>query len=474
MPGRIVLALLLVASHAFPQDVSGAWRGEWHSGISKGLSGPIQANLKQSDGRVDGEIEFVSTIGAFILHVSEKFKRDEEIKIEGTARSKQGDAKVKVTVALKLAADEITGTYEFPVFSDSGTFTLRRGVKKREAEFVPGTHEGATLEIVEGIPRLRVKGGPAEIGRQVGHLLKPQIRFMVERYMAPFLADRREEALIAARRMESHIPAKYVEEMKAVAEAAEVSYEDMLLANTAVEIYQLTMCSAVAVRGSLTKEGVLLFGRNLDFPSLGILEQYSVVVEVEPKEGRRFVSVTWPGLVGVLSGMNEKGLAIANLVAFGVEHSTDGTPYMFLLRQAMEKAETVKEATRLLQDARRTTANSILVADASRDAAVLEVSHGKAVVREIENDRVFATNNFVRPGEKAARCPRFRKLVRMADESKTPIDVSGVTAMLDAVHLGGTTVQSMVFVPEKREIHLATGEAPASGAKFVRMAFLWK
>jgi len=34
---------------------------------------------------------------------------------------------------------------------------------------------------------------------------------------------------------------------------------------------------------------------------------------VERKEGHRFVSVTWPGLVGVLSGMNEKGLAIANL-----------------------------------------------------------------------------------------------------------------------------------------------------------------
>jgi hypothetical protein len=133
----------------------------------------------------------------------------------------------------------------------------------------------------------------------------------------------------------------------------------------------------------------------------------------------------------------------------------------------------VKEATQLLQEAKRTTANSILIADAARDAAVLEVSHAKIVVRGIENDRVFSTNNFVRPGEKAARCGRFRKLVRMAEESKAPLEVSGVAAMLDAVNLGGMTVQSMVFVPEKREIHLATGEAPATGAKFVPMAF-WK
>jgi len=320
------------------------------------------------------------------------------------------------------------------------------------------------IETIDGITVVRVSGSPKEMGTQAGTLLKERIKILLRDYLGAVLPGDRTAILAAARQMERHIPARYVEEMKALAEAAGVAYDDVLLGNVVVELFQ--QCSTAVVSGRLAEGGTLLFGRNLDFPPHGMLEKYSVVIDYAPTEGRRFVAVTWPGLVGVLSGMNKDGLCVANLLAASPDTSMDGCPYMFVLRDVMEGAGTVEEGLAILRKSRRTTANSILLADAN-GAAVAETSHEKMAVRELKDDRLFATNDF--RADRDVRCDRYDKLVELVAAAKAPLGPKDMEGLLDAVDLGDINVQSMVFVPARREVRLSLGRIPAAKGPFVML-----
>jgi len=363
-----------------------------------------------------------------------------------------------------------------------------KGLKRRttdlESDFVPGGMLGsmkwraafllaaatvlahaddpAAIETIDGITVVHVQGTPKEMGAQAGALLKERIRALMRDYLAAVLPQDRRPALYAARQMEAHIPERYREEMKALAEAAGVSYDDVLLGNVMVELFQ--QCSTAVVSGRRAEGGTLLFGRNLDFPTQGVLEKYSVVIDYAPKEGRRFVAVTWPGLVGVLSGMNRDGLCVANLLAASDDSSLDGCPYMFLLRDVMEGSGTVEEALAILKKSRRTTANSIMLADA-KGAAVAETSHERMAVRQLEDDRLFATNDFRADGD--VRCDRYDALVKLTGEAKTPLGTKDMERILDAVDLKDINVQSMVFIPARRELLLSLGKTPAAKGPFI-------
>jgi predicted choloylglycine hydrolase len=325
----------------------------------------------------------------------------------------------------------------------------------------PAPAEGR-IETKDDITVLRVRGTPKDMGTQAGTLLKEQIRLLLRDYLGAVLPEDRSLALLAARQMEAHIPARYREEMKALAEAAGVPYDDVLVGNVMVELFQ--QCSAAVVSGKRAKGGTLLFGRNLDFPPEGILEKHSVVIDYAPAEGRRFVAVTWPGLVGVLSGMNRDGLCVANLLAVSADTSMDGCPYMFLLRDVMEGSGTVEEGLAILRKSRRTTANSIMLADA-KGAAVAETSHEKMAVRQTEDDRLFATNDF--RADTDVRCDRYEKLVDLVAAAKAPLDAKDMERLLDAVDLDDINVQSMIFIPARRELLVALGKTPAATGPFV-------
>lgn len=320
------------------------------------------------------------------------------------------------------------------------------------------------LETVGGITVVRVSGSPRRMGTQAGTLLKEEIRILLRDYLGAVLPGDRTFAVLAARQMEKHIPPRYVEEMKALAEAASVPYDDVLVGNVMVELFQ--QCSTAVVRGKRAEGGTLLFGRNLDFPPEGILEKHSVVIDYEPEEGRRLVAVTWPGLVGVLSGMNRDGLSVANLLASAPDPSMDGCPYMFLLRDVLEGAGTVEEGLGVLRKSRRTTANSIMLADA-KGAAVAEATHEKLAVREIEDDRLFATNDFRADAD--VRCDRYEELAELVAAAKAPLGTKDMERLLDAVDLDDINVQSMIFVPARRELLLSIGRTPAAKGPFVSL-----
>src|SRR5436853_197108 len=75
---------------------------------------------------------------------------------------------------------------------------------------------------------------------------------------------------------------------------------------------------------------VARFGRNLDFMSFGIADKSSVLLVYKPNGRYAFAAVTWPGMIGCLSGMNEHGLALANMEVTRGVRLPGAMPYVML------------------------------------------------------------------------------------------------------------------------------------------------
>ena len=74
----------------------------------------------------------------------------------------------------------------------------------------------------------------------------------------------------------------------------------------AMQDYMLVGCSSFAVWDSSSFSGGLLVGRNFDFYIGDDFARNRIVLFCFPTDGYRFASVSWPGMIGVMSGMNEK------------------------------------------------------------------------------------------------------------------------------------------------------------------------
>jgi hypothetical protein len=57
----------------------------------------------------------------------------------------------------------------------------------------------------------------------------------------------------------------------------------------------------------------------MDYLGLGYLHEYTLVTVYRPRGKRAFVAVGYPGMVGVVSGINDAGLAVTALETTGSE-----------------------------------------------------------------------------------------------------------------------------------------------------------
>src|SRR5690606_15092542 len=67
-------------------------------------------------------------------------------------------------------------------------------------------------------------------------------------------------------------------------------------------------CTSFAAWGNQSADGKLILGRNFDFYVSDEFAEEKIIAFINPEEGLKHAIVTWPGMVGAVSGMNEKGL----------------------------------------------------------------------------------------------------------------------------------------------------------------------
>ena len=338
--------------------------------------------------------------------------------------------------------------------------------------FREGRAAGAELKYINDLPVLMVSGTPEEIGRQKAALTAEVMKNIAD-YPRLLLErsghkDRLPRYLEMSKALAHHIPADYREELRTFAQQSGIDRDTGLLANTLADIYRDISCSSLLVTPEKSATGGPLFGRNLDFYTLHLLDKYSLVTVYRPKGKHAFVAVGFPGLFGCLSGMNDAGLTLAVHEVFLSRDGAPifdpkGVPYAFCFRQMLEQCTTIEEAQRLLRATQRTTILNLALCD-RRHGVVLETTP-KSVVARHPSDGILACTNHFRSDELAVwpmprLCNRYPKLIQSRDLDQ--LDLADVAKKMDEVSMNQMTVQTMVFEPADLKLHLAIGSCPSS------------
>lgn len=163
----------------------------------------------------------------------------------------------------------------------------------------------------------------------------------------------------------------------------------------AMQEYMLVGCSSFAVWNEESATGDLLIGRNFDFYVGDRFAENKVILFVEPMEGYKFASVSWPGMMGVLSGMNENGLTVTINAAKGALPLSSAMPISLLTRQILQYASTIDEAYEIAKQYKTFVSESILVGSANENsAAIIEKTPEQTALFHSSDNKLICTNHY--------------------------------------------------------------------------------
>lgn len=327
--------------------------------------------------------------------------------------------------------------------------------------------EPATQQQIDaGVPVVELAGTPQEIGTSHGRQLGESIHVLHEKYLKVFMSGRARQmiAMAAATAYQKLMLPAHQTELKSLAAQVGYSEAETMLAQCFLDITPRFACSTITLPADASPDGVARFGRNLDFPSLNVADKYSVLFIVRPEGKYAFASIGWPGLIGVLSGMNEHGLALANMEVDRGPRMPSAMPYTMLYRSILENCCDVNEAIAFLEKTPRQTANNLMLMDAAGNRAVAEITPQSVHVRRGENAKALISTNHQRDQDqdKPGFCRRYDRLHDASAKNFGSINEKSIEAMLAGVG-GKHTLQAMVFEPANRVIYLSTGHSAAKG-----------
>lgn len=159
---------------------------------------------------------------------------------------------------------------------------------------------------------------------------------------------------------------------------------------------------AIAPRRSAHSEGGnLIIGRTLSFDLGHDFEADRVLYFYRPDGKYPFVSVGWPGLLGVVTGINARGLFVALNAARTDDPLEDGSPLPMVLRRVLEEADTLEHAVEMIRGADIRSSGIVLIGDGvQRKATVMEVAardrDDRRVTRGESEPIVWATDHMTK------------------------------------------------------------------------------
>ena len=158
----------------------------------------------------------------------------------------------------------------------------------------------------------------------------------------------------------------------------------------------LVGCSSFAAWGEKTEDGSLIIGRNFDFYAGDAFAKEKIIAFINPTQGHKFMSVTWGGMIGVLSGMNEHGLTVTINAGKSKIPLIAKTPISILNREILQYASTINEAIAIAKKRKVFVSESILIGSAKdKKAVIIEVSPKNFGVYEVTNsNQLICSNHF--------------------------------------------------------------------------------
>lgn len=361
----------------------------------------------------------------------------------------------------------------------------------------PTTLPDLPKQKIGNVPIITLEGTPYQMGYQHGLLLRGEIQEMIKilhtvtgQTPTPQGWAKSTYLNYLALSYFHAVPERYRQELRGLARGAGVSLRELILLNSYDDIYQLSQCTSLAVWGRYTRSGQPVHGRNLDYELTDRLWNRQVVFVYKPGDGYPFISVAWPGYIGVFTGMNQGGLALGALSSRTPKDSIQGVPLGILYREVLQFSQRFSDAEKILAGRKRTTGSNLILTSAKdRSGMVFEITADRVAARYGDEligaanhfNRLEGQNSFAYSPESTHRQHRVEELARESLASSRLIGLKEMVKILGDQKLSGPetrmvgnhlNLQSVVFLPNRRELWVSINEiVPAAAGGFVGFRF---
>ena len=269
-------------------------------------------------------------------------------------------------------------------------------------------NSAARLEETTAFPFIEVSGTARNVGLQYGRKAAGRIHLSIDIYKRAFADKGIDWALAraAATRFAARIERAYpsiAEEMRALAEGAEVPLEDIVAINSRTELLygsfgkprerdDVQGCTNAVVLPATTREGHLIHAHNWDWRDE--CAESSIVTKIVPDVGPSMLVF---GEAGVLAGLglNNAGLAItSNHLECEHDGKREGVPNAIIRRQVLAQ-RSLGPAIETVLKAERGFSTNFVISHREGEAIDLETTPDEVFWLSPENDLLVHANHFV-------------------------------------------------------------------------------
>lgn len=364
-----------------------------------------------------------------------------------------------------------------------------------------------------GLYELYVEGTPYERGVANGMLTKELVQYQEEVFnnqihqLVPssfYLGMLKYFVGWFNRDLSNNVLPEYREEIYGVSQAASHDFDDIAdpyqrILNYhaahdighALQNMSLVGCTSFATWGSNSADSSLIIGRNFDFYVGDEFARDKIIAFYNPDSGFNFMMITFGGMTGVLSGMNEEGLTVTINAAKSDIPSASATPVSLVAREILQYASTIEEAYAIAAKRKMFVAESFLIGSA-RDgkAVIIEKTPDAIGMFESAVERIVCTNHFQSDSlgrtelneehMKTSASPyRYKRVEELLNRSRKNTVVNTASILRNQLGLADADIglgneklinqlvahHGVIFQPEKKLVWVST--APWQLGKFV-------
>ncbi len=355
-----------------------------------------------------------------------------------------------------------------------------------------------------GLYEMYVEGAPFEMGVINGKLSRELVVLQEEHFaeqigkMVPSNFQRNYLKYMIGffnRNLHKNVKEEYLEEIFGVSESASPAfqylgsnYQRILNYHAAHDIghavqnLALVGCTSFGTWGDKSADSTMIIGRNFDFYVGDNFAEDKIVAFFNPKQGHKFMTVTWGGFVGAVSGMNDQGLSVTINAAKTDLPTGSATPVSIVTREILQYAKNIQEAIAIAKSRKMFVSESFLVASAADNKAVIiEKTPDALDVYDPKKDFIVCANHFQSPAlaktklnieqeNESASIYRYKRMMELLNANGKNTVQKTINILRDQKGLGGANIgmgnekainqliahHSIVFEPKKLLVWVST------------------
>ena len=297
------------------------------------------------------------------------------------------------------------------------------------------------------------------------------------------------------RKLNKNVTEEYKEEIYGVSESASAKYQYLgtnyqRILNYhaahdighAVQNLALVGCTSFGTWGSMSADSTMIIGRNFDFYVGDKFAEDKIVAFFNPTKGHKFMTVTWGGFVGAVSGMNDQGVTVTINAAKTALPTGSATPVSIVTREILQYAKNIQEAIAIAKSRKMFVSESFLVASAvDNKAVIIEKTPDDLDVYDPKKEFIVCTNHFQSNGlgktkmnmeqeNESASTYRYKRLMELLNTNGKNTVQKTVNILRDQKGLNGANIgmgnekainqliahHSIVFEPKKLIVWVST------------------